>query len=61
MDPNQEPIEIKNDEEEKKHFETDIKYPSNQEYEPDWECPICKEIMRQPVKLNGVSVHSFWK
>ncbi len=27
----------------------------------DWECPICKEIMRKPVKLNGISAHTFCK
>ncbi len=25
----------------------------------DWECSICKRIMRKPVKLNGISAHTF--
>ena len=24
-----------------------------------WECPICKQIMKNPVQLNGVQPHTF--
>ena len=72
-----EPVEVNNDEEKHAsnyqnecYDEIDISdYQKRKKYtwfkapeiKKDWECPICKEIMRNPVKLNNVSAHTFCK
>lgn len=37
------------------------KWNTKPEIKKDWECPICKQIMRKAVQLNGIAAHTFCK